>query len=473
VEYSKYFELPGGDNECKVYYFNGKVIREYLPKYGKSSRQVIDVIGLDTLEKFGVVNTKVIFRNIDALILEHELLVAALPSSWSLGHLKDALDLTLKLSLNLNKFGFCLKDFLPENIVFDGTKPFFIDFSSITLSSTLHEIDWIKIESGGKNPIKYLLKQQLLPYFLIPIFLGYLNSQDIMRSFLQNNYCNSGARQPSIRDLELFKFKKRNFSTSLKIVSFLILFGKLQNLNINFQLIRWIVKSLEKNLRVPMSAYSNYYSDKGEDSNLNQKSKWNNKQKNVATVISKYAPCSLLDLGSNTGWFSELAAQNGANVIALDQDISSIHELYLKSKVMKMDITPLVISFEELVSEQELDTEFGIQVNGDSRKLPDDRFNSDIVLALGLIHHLCLGSGYSIDSIMKILALLTNKCLIIEFIYLNDEKILSNPDFFANLSNRRNNYDLKKVIDQGQKYFREYRILESFPNTRCLIMFFK
>lgn len=205
------FELPGGDNECRVYYSENKVIREFFPGFGLSSRLAIEMIGLDKLENFGVVKTKVLNNNDHSLILEHKLLPFALPSIWTVGQLIDSLKLTMELNTNLKKFGFGLKDYLPENIVFDGVNPFFVDFASITSIPKLRETDWIIIESEGKHYMKYLLKKQMLPFFLIPIFSAYLRSQNDMRNLLRLNYCNSGKTAPSYRDLKLFTISKRIF----------------------------------------------------------------------------------------------------------------------------------------------------------------------------------------------------------------------------------------------------------------------
>lgn len=467
------FELPGGDNECRVYYSENKVIREFFPGFGLSSRLAIEMIGLDLLENFGVVKTKVLNNNDDSLILEHKLLPFALPSIWTVGHLVDSLKLTMELSTNLNKFGFGLKDYLPENIVFDGVNPFFVDFASITSIPNLRKTDWIITESEGKNYIKYLLKKQMLPFFLIPIFSAYLISQNDMRNLLRSNYCNSGKNVPTYRDLKLFTLSKKNFFLRIRVLVFLFLFGKFKELEMNFKLVHWMLNFLEKKMSLPNSAYSQYYLDKAEDSDLNQRRSWNKKQTNLDSIISKYLSCSILDIGCNTGWFSILAANKGAHVIAFDQDISSIYNLYIQSKTMKLNINPYVLSFEDLISELDLELEFEIQIDKDPRRLPNRRFSSDIVLALGLIHHLCLGSGYTIPSIMKVLAAVTNKCLVVEFVELRDEKILSEPDFFANLSKSKNEYDLNLVVQEGKKYFTSYEISESHPNSRSLVTFFK
>ena len=467
------FELPGGDNECKVYYSENKVIREFFPGFGLSARLAIEIIGLETLENFGVVKTKVLNNNDDSLILEHKLLPFALPSIWTVGHLIDSLKLTMELSNNLKKFGFGLKDYLPENIVFDGVNPFFVDFASITSIPKIPETDWIITESEGKNYMKYLFKKQMLPFFLIPIFSAYLRSQNDMRNLLRSNYCNSGKTVPSYRDLKLFTISKKNFSLKIRILLFLFLFGKFKELKINFKLVYWILKFLEKKSSLPNSAYSQYYLDKAEDSDFNQGKSWNKKQTNLDSLVSRYRPCSLLDIGSNTGWFSILAAVKGAQVIAFDQDISSIYNLYVQSKKMKLNISSYVLSFEDLISELELELEFEIQIDKDPRRLPNTRFSSDIVLALGLIHHLCLGSGYAIPSIMKVLAAVTNKCLVVEFVELEDEKILSEPGFFKNFSKSKNEYSLNSVVQESKKYFSRYEILESHPNSRTLVTFFK
>jgi tRNA A-37 threonylcarbamoyl transferase component Bud32 len=49
-------------------------------------------------------------------------------NNWSVSQLKDALLHTIAVARRLDSLDLALKDFLPENIAFDGSTPYLIDF---------------------------------------------------------------------------------------------------------------------------------------------------------------------------------------------------------------------------------------------------------------------------------------------------------------------------------------------------------
>src|SRR6185436_4312865 len=71
----------------------------------------------------------------------------------------------------------------------------------------------------------------------------------------------------------------------------------------------------------------------------------------VHDVLREHAPCTVLDLGANTGWYSVLAARLGASVIALEDDESCIDILYGRSKREHLRILPLKGTFAGLTTE--------------------------------------------------------------------------------------------------------------------------
>jgi len=108
---------------------------------------------------------------------------------------------------------------------------------------------------------------------------------------------------------------------------------------------------------------------------------------------------TLLDLGSNQGYFSLLAAHHGYKTIALDYDYGAINEIFnnLKNSNYKHTITPIRSNI-SLLTDKDL-----------------DRLACDNVLALGLTHHLWYVEGLSWDEISRMFDKLTNNTLITEF----------------------------------------------------------
>jgi hypothetical protein len=65
------------------------------------------------------------------------------------------------------------------------------------------------------------------------------------------------------------------------------------------------------------SAYSSYYEEKHEAFSTEPSPDWNPKQHSVRNTIVERRPRTVLDFGSNTGWFSILAARLGCSVVAV------------------------------------------------------------------------------------------------------------------------------------------------------------
>jgi hypothetical protein len=220
----------------------------------------------------------------------------------------------------------------------------------------------------------------------------------------------------------------------------------------------------------PRSGYSSYYDDKKEALALADPSGFLPKQRAVYEILRARAPRSVLDIGANTGWYSILAAGLGASVIALEDDESCVDILYQRANREKLHILPLKTSFGDLTRE--------IRGNGNAAgenalyRAGVERFSADLILVLGLVHHLVLGEGRSIDDVFEILQRLATRTLVLEFVSLEDDKIRADPGFFPNLGRyNSSNYNLELVLAAGRRRFPSVEILSSHPSTRTILVF--
>lgn len=218
------------------------------------------------------------------------------------------------------------------------------------------------------------------------------------------------------------------------------------------------------------AGYATYYADKKEDFSLVKQDAWEVKQKNVLKILQDIKPQTVLDLGSNTGWFSRLAATYGARVIATDIDETCIEYQYQAAKDACLSVTPLLHAFEKLNDNKEV-----------------EQLQSDVVLCLALIHHLVFVSGLTISEILEKLSKVTKKVLVLEFIDLGDcalQKGLNNPLFFSTddlykkalhtLHNyAQENYHIDNLLKISKNFFKKIEVLESNPSSRRLIVLSK
>ena len=122
-------------------------------------------------------------------------------------------------------------------------------------------------------------------------------------------------------------------------------------------------------------------------------------EKQIIKELKKIERGTMLDLGANQGFYSLIGARLGFDVTSLDTDSGAIDKLYfmLMRSQFVHSIKPAVIDF--------------TKINDDA----NDRFKSDVVLALGFTHHMRLDQGLSWCEISEKLAKLTKSDLITEF----------------------------------------------------------
>jgi SAM-dependent methyltransferase len=227
----------------------------------------------------------------------------------------------------------------------------------------------------------------------------------------------------------------------------------------------------------PRSGYSSYYDEKKEELSLNDSSGFLPKQKVVSEILDLEKPATVLDIGANTGWYSILAAKAGASVIALEQDESCADILYEKARRLGLRILPLTVSFSGLTREifgaGHLQAEYADRnvTSIPLYKAGVDRFRADVVLVLGLVHHLVLGEGRTLSDVFEVLGKLAVRILVLEFVVLDDEKIVNEPSFFPNLHrSNASTYNLERAMEIGRRHFKTVEIRDSHPDTRKILI---
>jgi hypothetical protein len=109
------------------------------------------------------------------------------------------------------------------------------------------------------------------------------------------------------------------------------------------------------------------------------------KERTVASLIDKARPAVVWDLGANTGAFSRLAAARGAYTVAFDGDAAAVERHYVSCRSRgERNVLPLVMDLANPTG--------AMGWNHDERRSLIDRGPADLVLALGLIHHLRLAN---------------------------------------------------------------------------------
>ena len=414
--------------------------------------------------------------------LEHRKLVISYPYEWPANMYKDAVLFHLGLFAELDAAGLTLKDALPNNVLFDHTAPVFVDFLSLVLKEDLRDAAWLSA-AGYADARFAVAEKMLLPYMILPLLFMARREYRIARDLLSWRSCNCEGKPPSW--LELLVPHRRPtrswlpaYVTSLGIALELLPArrgSRRRGADAFDSLMRRLLgRANGMDVTPPLSAYSYYYDEKKEALSLDRPDTFPPKQKAVHALLRARAPRTVLDLGANTGWYSVLAAREGAGVIALEEDESCIDILYLRAKRHNLRILPLKLSFGELTREIGCAPSIAGagEVSAPLYRAGADRLRADLVLVLGLLHHLVLGEGRRLDEVFATLSRLAQRTLVVEFVALEDEKIRDDPGFFPNL--RRfdaTTYNLEQVRAAGLRHFSSVELRPSHPDSRTLLVF--
>lgn len=205
--------------------------------------------------------------------------------------------------------------------------------------------------------------------------------------------------------------------------------------------------SLKKELAEPDGKYRLSFSNQEH---------WTTKQRTLHKIITELKPNSVLDLGSNTGWYSKLAALLGSKVIAFDIDESWVTQLYDDASKEKLPILPLIMDFTKPTPARGLGNHWAIAAT--------ERFQCDMVLALGLVHHIVLNRRLNFNHIVEGLSLFSKRWAVVEFIPHEDQEVSSSR--LSEISW----YTLDNFIDALKKQFNTVSIMPSHPEERVLLL---
>ena len=349
----------------------------------------------------------------DELVLEHPLVFfPSYPWEWTPGAWIAAGNLTLDLCESLLSRGLILKDATPLNVLFEGTRPIFVDVLSIE-------------KRNAESPL-WLAYAQFVRTFLLPLIahntLGWPLAASLHRRdgyepadlYLHLNGLQRW-RQP-FRSLVTFPYllgKKRS-GTTVSAASRIQ-----QSPEIAQAVLQRNLRILRKTLNclVPAgrdSRWSNYPDNSDHYSGEDHQQK----QSVVKKALLLTKPRQVLDLGANTGVYSRIAAGLGANVVAWDTDLAATERNWAQSKEQNLPVHPLVADVAR-------PTPPAGWRNAESLGLLERaRQKFDCVLMLGLIHHLLVADQIPLHEIAALLRDLTLKWALVEWIPATDPRFV-------------------------------------------------
>jgi 2-polyprenyl-3-methyl-5-hydroxy-6-metoxy-1,4-benzoquinol methylase len=444
-----------------AFHFDQQIFRGIYPEQEAFYRNLFDTGLIDKWTKdFHLVDSKMSKFSIpelhcNAVVSHRSIAPLTYCVEWPSSLLQRAAITTLELNLELLNHNCILQDAYPWNILFEGTTPVFVDLTSIVPLST---------------PLMWPAYQQFINFFMNPLELAALGKGKIARGLLYD-YINGISGEDLHKNLSLGYC----FSHPLKLTtSFLV--SKLNNHIQNNQKLklklqgavnssskhqehtakirkRFInglltkVKSLK--VKGQSTTWTRYYAD------LTAEFSSDEKIKRVDQLLNQLKPQTVIDIGCNVGKYSILAARAGAKVIAMDSSEDSIEALVQHCTAEQLAITPII---GDVLCPTPA---FGFL----SQQFPPmvERFRSDVVLCLGVMHHLHISGRQSFERIAKLLNQLAKKAVIFEYVDATD----GNNQLIDH--GRKIEYSMASVSEALAKHFK-ITVFASDRETRRLLL---
>lgn len=477
------------DSQGSVYIGETTVYRPVVAAHAENLREVLKIVGggID-----GVIETTVCadedlpaeLKGQGALTLRHrKVAYVSYPHEWCATMLQDAAAFHLSLSEQLLAKGLVLKDAHPWNILFDRGRPVFIDFTSIVTEQGMFAEAYLEANRQFRDAsnacrmtmlVREIFARMFQPYFLNPLLFYACGERDHVRPRIENTTLNAATGTIALR--ECLPRRRIGRSTIKKITRFIKArkserraYAKLDgasHLGTFYADMRRHVQSLP--VAMGASAYSAYYSEKGEDQDRSYSEAWNAKQKSVHDALDSPDIRSVLDVACNTGWFALMAEKLGKSVVAFDIDEGCIETLYAQVRHSRLNVLPLVMNFTQLTKDR-----YSIHDGNKVVINATQRLRSDAVIALGIIHHLVLGLGMRFEEVLDSLMGLCGKRLVIEFVDPDDAMIRNEPSFFPAYFNNReiiSGYDMRTLIGLIEARGFDVSVRASHPDTRKMLV---
>jgi ribosomal protein L11 methylase PrmA len=159
--------------------------------------------------------------------------------------------------------------------------------------------------------------------------------------------------------------------------------------------------------------------------------------------LDQTKPAQVWDLGANTGLFSRIAAEKGADTIAFELDPVCVELTYIQC-LAEGDSFVLPL-FQDLTNPSP-----GIGWENCERASLAERGPADTVLALALIHHLVIANNVPFEGVARYFASLC-RYLIIEFVPKEDEQVQRLLAFREDIFPQYKRQEFEKVFS---RYFR-------------------
>lgn len=384
------------------------------------------------------------------LVLEPEIVpFISYPYEWSVGQLKDAALLTLRIQKLALDHEMTLKDASAYNIQFVASAPIHID----TLSFERYQQGepWAAYRQFCEHfvaPLVLMSYCDLRLGRLLGIHLDGIPLGLVCRILGRRGWRNPGVWLHVRAHARAQSWGQRRPAspTTGRQVSKAGLYGLVDSLRATIESLRGPDRS---------SAWGRYV----EDAHHYSEAALASKRQIVTDLVRRARPSSVWDLGANTGEYSRIAADLGCQVISIDSDPVAVERNYQLCKARKSTTLPLLADL--------TNPSPGIGWLNAERPALLSRGKPVLAMALALLHHLAIGNNLSFRQIAEFLAGLA-EWSIVEFVPKAD------PMVQLMLSTRRDifaQYDLPSFEREFARLFEPVEQRQVADTERSLYLY--
>ena len=349
--------------------------------------------------------------NSGTLTLRHpRIAFQSYPWEWAPALWLAAAELTLNLCSDLVRQGWLLKDATPLNVLFQGIKPIFVDVLSIERAAT-------------DQPLWYPYGQ-FVRTFLLPMLaysrLGWPLQATLTR---RDGYepeeiyaalsWSARIRQPALSAVTLPSLLANNKKLSASGIAS----RSVKDPEVTKHILLKTLKNLLAHMRKVTPAYkASTWTDYAETATHYSDQDHSSKRSFVTEALRASHPARVLDVGCNTGVYSMLAADAGAEVVSIDTDLQTVDRLCAKLKGSDRNILPLCVDLAHPTPS------VGWENRENASFLSRCCGHFDTVMMLAVLHHVLLRGQIPLDNIATLCSSLTTQNLIIEWVPPTDSK---------------------------------------------------
>ncbi len=463
----------GLDNHADVFRYQDRILRAFYPGheafYAELAAQAVTRELIAEKLLIPIAPSEFQIEGYSMALEQPVLRFPSFPYEWTPSMFKRAAEAILKVNLRLMEHGYCTQDGHPWNVLFAGTTPLFVDFSSI-----------IKLPADGR----WVGVEHFMETCLTALKLMEKGYPTATRALLREvkSFPDQGLAEAVLFSANRYAGSPRVIADARKVGRLLSHFGSkaLNRLRVRGQTqqqgtpaqVQALLETIGKmDVQPPGEMWSEYYTASadyptysGKREELAALRSATPKHAVLDKILARLQPKTLLDIGCNRGVYSQLAALRDIQVVGLDSDELALDKMYRDSVSLGTNAVPLFVNI----------TAPAEPVAFKARPFPtaEERLRSDCVLCLALIHHLVFKPPHlKFPHIADILASFTGKHLVVEYIPFEDkyvqEAIRKRPSGFAD---RFPWYALENFVAALETRFTDIETFESHPAPRKLLL---